>query len=186
MRFIGARSVSSKGKPSDMPDKPSLEALFENEECGLVRFACSFVKRRDIAEELVQEAFLRVHRHWDDVENPRAWIYRATRNLALSHIRDNAREVEMTDDTNAGTDTDRKPDEALRYSEALGTMRMLLAELPEEEQILVKLKFVEELSYAGISENTGLSVSNVGYKLHQLLKNLASSMRQAGIENSHG
>ena len=68
------------------PERPSIEQLFEQEESPLLGFAYRFVRRREIAEELVQEAFLRIHRHWSEVQNPRAWIYRATRNLCLTWI----------------------------------------------------------------------------------------------------
>ena len=36
-------------------------ALFESEESGLLRFAIGLVGRRTVAEELVQETFLRFH-----------------------------------------------------------------------------------------------------------------------------
>ena len=61
------------------------------------------VRRRELAEELVQDAFLRLHRHWDKVEQPRAWVYRAVRNLALNSLRKSQREsVEEGSDERVG------------------------------------------------------------------------------------
>ena len=37
-----------------------------------------------------------------------------------------------------------------------------------------------------ISQRTGLSVGNVGYKLHHLLKSLGESLRRMGIESAEG
>jgi DNA-directed RNA polymerase specialized sigma24 family protein len=51
---------------------------------------------------------------------------------------------------------------------------------------LVRLKYLENLRYQEISQRTGLSVSNVGYRLHHLLKALADGLRRAGIEGSRG
>src|SRR5436190_1582456 len=55
-----------------------------------------------------------------------------------------------------------------------------------EELVLIKLKYNEDLKYQEISNRTGLSVGNVGYKLHHLLKGLADALRHAGIDGSRG
>ena len=167
-------------------EKPSIERLFEDEESPLLGFAYGFVRRREIAEDLVQEAFFRIHRHWETVEKPRAWIYRATRNLCLSWIRDHKRETEMDDERQQNTPDPNaeQPDKALAKLESVGTLRALLAELDETDRELVRLKYSEGLRYKQISEQTGLSVSNVGYKLHHILRGLAGSLKQTGIHNS--
>ena len=73
--------------------KPSLRTLFETEETPLLRYAYSLVGRRTVAEEIVQEVFLQLHARWDDVEAPRAWLFRSVRNRAYNYGRDNQREV---------------------------------------------------------------------------------------------
>ena len=60
--------------------------------------------------------------------------------------------------------------EALERDEALGMMRLLLAELPRADRELVRLKYHENLKYQDISKRTGITVGNVGYRLHHLLK----------------
>jgi RNA polymerase sigma-70 factor (ECF subfamily) len=169
-----------------MESEPTtIVTLFETEESALLGFAIGLVGRHSVAEELVQEAFLRLHELWEQVDNPRAWIYRSVRNLALNHLRDYRRELpEQECGEKAGTDT--PPDEALGRLEAVGMVRMLVAEMPEEERELIRLKYHDDLKYHEISERTGLSVGNVGYKLHHLLKNLATALRQAGVEGSRG
>lgn len=179
------RAEDAESERTEREGKQSLEALFEDEEGYLVRFAYGFVKRREVAEDLVQEAFFRLHRHWDGVEKPRAWIYRSVRNLCLSWIRDHRRETEMEDpDIYTADDATAAPDETLGRLEATGMVRLFLAELAEEERELVRLKYHEELRYAEIADQTGLSVSNVGYKLHHILRDLATSLRQAGVSGS--
>ncbi len=164
----------------------SLGALFETEESALLRYAFSLVGRRAIAEEVVQEVFLQLHHHWDNVENPRAWLYRSVRNRSYNHIRDHKREV-LTEDKAEGEVDDRgdAPDEALGRMEASGYLRLLMAELEEADRELVQLKYYEGLKYREISERTGLSVGNVGYRLHHILKQLAEKLRQIGIEGSN-
>ena len=73
--------------PMPAPEpKLTLAKLFEAEESGLLRFALGLGGRRSIAEELVQETFLRLHQIWSQVENPRAWLYRSVRNLLHDQV----------------------------------------------------------------------------------------------------
>ena len=168
-----------------MDDKPTFREVFEAEESPLLRFAYGFVGQRETAEDLVQDAFLKLHGHWEEVEQPRAWLFRCVRNLALNHIRDHRRETEL-DPEHDTPGKDDVPEEVLSRMEAVGTVQLLLAELPPEDRELIALKYGEDLKYLQISQRTGLSVSNVGYKLHHLLKGLADSLRGLGIETPKG
>jgi RNA polymerase sigma-70 factor (ECF subfamily) len=168
-----------------MEDKPALRQVFETEESPLLRFAYGLVGQRETAEDLVQDAFIKLHAHWDDVANPRAWLFKTIRNLALNHIRDHKRETpfEDTDDFQSHTP---EPDQSLGRLEAIGTLQLLVSELDATDRQLITLKYHENLKYDQISQRTGLSIGNVGYKLHHALKNLADSLRHLGIESPMG
>jgi RNA polymerase sigma-70 factor (ECF subfamily) len=164
--------------------KLTIAALFESEESALLRYAIGLVRRPSVAEDLVQETFLRLHPIWREVENPRGWVYRTLRNLALNHLRDHREPSELQEET--AKSPAALPAEELERNEALGLVRTLLAELPEEDRTLIQFKYHEDLKYQEISRRTGLSVSNVGYRLHHLLKGLADGLRKAGIQGSEG
>ena len=68
--------------------------------------------------------------------------------------------------------------------EAVGLVHMLLGEMNERDRELIRLKYFEDEKYARISEETGMTVGNVGYRLHHILKTLAESLRKAGIEGA--
>lgn len=179
-------SPATAGSPplSSASARPTLAALFATEESGLLRFAAGIVRRRSVAEEVVQEAFLRLHPLWNEIEQPRAWLYRTVRNLALNHLRDRRPESELQEEIVPHDAA--LPAEQLGRNEAVGTMQLAMAELPAEDRELIRLKYVEGLRYDEISRRTGLSVGNVGYRLHHLLKSLAETMRRSGIEDSRG
>jgi RNA polymerase sigma-70 factor (ECF subfamily) len=160
-------------------------ALFAAEESGLLRYAMGLVGQRVIAEELVQETFLRFHQVADDVENPRGWLYRSLRNLALNHLRDRPRESALNED-DAPSHEALLPADLLGRDEAVGLVRLLLAEMKPADRDLIQLKYHEGLKYEEISRRTGLTVGNVGYRLHHLLKGLADNLRRAGFEGSEG
>lgn len=168
--------------------KPTLRSLFEAEETPLLRYAFSLTGRRAIAEEIVQDVFLQLHTHWDDVENPRAWLFRSVRNRAYNHRRDHRREILTGDDDRPGGSAtgseSEPPDELLLRMEAAGFLRLMIAELEEGDRQLIHLKYFEGLKYRDISDRTGLSVGNVGYRLHHLLKQLAEKLRHLGIDGT--
>jgi len=168
-----------------MEEPPTLRKVFETEETPLLKFAYGLVGLRETAEDLVQDAFLRLHQHWEEVANPRAWLFRCVRNLALNHLRDHRRESPLDETAEPEAHTS-PPDDRLGRFEALGTVRMLLSELREEDRALIRLKYHENLKYEEISKRTGLSAGNVGYKLHHLLHGLADSLRRLGIESAEG
>lgn len=183
------RPIAASGRPivdHQVPGaKPlTLAGLFEVEESPLLHFAIGIVRRRSVAEDLVQEAFLRLSKVWDQVENPRGWLYRSVRNLALNQLRDARPEAPLEGEAPAADQP--LPADLLGRSEAIGTVRMLLAEIPAEDRALIGLKFNENLKYEEISRRTGMSVGNVGFRLHHVLKDLLYGLQRAGIGGSQG
>jgi RNA polymerase sigma-70 factor (ECF subfamily) len=177
--------ISIRPSHPTMEPKPTLRQVFDAEESPLLRYAHGLVGQRETAEDLVQDAFLKLHAHWDQVTHPRAWLFRCTRNLALSHLRDHRRETPMEPNREWESNTP-DPEHTLGKLEAIGTLQLLVAELQEDDRNLIALKYQEGLKYDQISQRTGLSVSNVGYKLHHALKHLADSLRRLGVESPEG
>ena len=79
------------------------------------------------------------------------------------------------------TDEDVLPDERIERMEAVGMLMLCMDRLDDEVKTLVRMKFVEELSYKEMASRTGLSVGNVGYKLHHAIKFLADEMESEGL-----
>ena len=164
---------------------PTLRELFDSEESSLLRYAFSLTGRRAVAEEIVQEVFLRLHTQWDEVQSPRAWLYRSVRNRAFNHHRDNKREIlsfDGRDRQSVGSDDDT-PDSRLLRRELSAELRLIIEELADDDRQLVKLKYFQNLKYCDISAQTGLSIGNVGYRLHHILKGLAEKLRRLGIDD---
>lgn len=172
--------------PASDPPAPASEAtladLFLAEESALLRYAFGLTTRRAIAEEIVQDVFLQLHQHWNEVANPRAWLYRSVRNRSLNHLRDHRREVFPEAGGTPELATEATPHGDLTRLEATGYLRLLLAELEASDRELVRLKYEEDLKYREIAERMSLSVGNVGYRLHHILKFLAAKLHQLGID----
>ena len=162
----------------------TLQSLFDSEETPLLRYAFSLVGRRVVSEEIVQEVFLQLHAHWEEVDAPKAWVYRCVRNRAFKYLRDHRREVLSEDDASlqASIDDEEPPEASLVHMEAIGALRQMLEHLDESDRQLVKLKYFDDLKYRDISSRTGLNIGNVGYRLHHILKELAARLRKLGFD----
>lgn len=71
-------------------DERAFEALYLAHHNELWRFAYTYVRSRDVAEELVQDVFLAVwgtRATWEVNTRVRAWLYASVRHLALNHLR---------------------------------------------------------------------------------------------------
>lgn len=165
--------------------KVTLQSLFDSEETGLLHYSFSIVGRRAVAEEIVQDVFLQLHSQWDDVECPKAWLYRSVRNRSYNHNRDSKREVLNDDSEVTSFRTEGLSCEAIQsHDEAIVALRASIAELDESDRQLVKLKYFTGLKYREISDESGLKIGNVGYRLHHILKELAARLRQLGFDEN--
>lgn len=169
---------------------PTLRTLFESEESNLLRFAFSLTGRRAVAEEIVQEIFLQLHARWAEVNDPRAWLFRSVRNQAFHYLRKSRRETLEGDVGQAagglvdslGRPSYESPDELMAHMETVAELRQLVSDLPEKDRRLVQLKYYEGLKYRDISQRTGLTISNVGFRLHQVIQKLAAGLLPRGSE----
>jgi RNA polymerase sigma factor (sigma-70 family) len=162
--------------------KPTLRSVFADEETPLLRYAFSLIGRRAVAEEIVQEVFLQLHVRWDDIDSPKAWLFQSVRNRVYNYLRDHRREILSQPDGEAAAHLAdlESPETSILKMEATGMLRQMIDELDETDRKLVTLKYFQGLKYRDISEQTGLSVGNVGYRLHHVLKELARKLRPLG------
>lgn len=173
-------------------DPGTIAGLFEALESPLLAYALRHVPEPDMAQDIVQEAFLRLHARFSEVREPRRWLYRTVHNLALNRRRDERKLVPLPTspggaaEPGTGPDADLAdpavlPDEQIAHWEAVGLVRLGLEGLDARSRELLALKFTQDLSYKEISQRTGLTVGHVGYLLHHSIKALAAELAKAGL-----
>ncbi len=170
------------------PARPeTLEELFAALESPLLAYALRLMGVRSRAEEIVQEAFMKLHAHFDEVREPRRWIYRTVHNLALNERRSADKVLSLhsanPEEPHASDISDPQPlpDEQIARCEGIGLVRLSLDTLDERSRELIRLKFHEELSYKEISARTGLKVGHVGYLLHHAIKAVSEELAKNGF-----
>ncbi|MDQ0506522.1 RNA polymerase sigma factor [Xanthobacter agilis] len=152
------------------------DARIEAQIPGLRRYAFALVRDRDRADDLVQDCLERALSHARrpvDEEDLRAWLFTILRNLHISAWR-SARRRGETAPLDAETDPGQPADQerALVARDALGA----LDQLPEEQQSLLLLIAVEDLSYDGAARVLGIPVGTVMSRLSRARRRLRALM----------
>jgi RNA polymerase sigma-70 factor (ECF subfamily) len=176
--------------PTDAPDDllsrlrrdparglPEVVASFEG---SLLRHAAAIVGGAAMAQDVVQESFLRLLANGQPIDNLSAWLHRVTHNLAVDHLRKESRLRKLHLATAPRSEPlAPSPAEDLDRREAHARMLSELDKLTPNERAVLLLKVKEGRSYQEISALTGLSTSNVGYLIHQGLKKLTARLQAA-------
>jgi len=176
---------------TERPAPETIEELFQALESPLLSYALRLAGERSLAEDAVQEAFMRLHKQFGEVREPQRWLYRTVHNLALNQRRQAGKTVSLDaaarNDAPSGaeaTDPQPLPDEEIARWEGIGLVRLSLEILDARSRELVRLKFDEDLSYKDIAARTGLKIGHVGYLLHHALKAVADELAKNGMLNS--
>src|SRR3954470_19107252 len=77
------------------PRIESIEELFSVLESPLLSYALRLLRERAPAEDVVQEAFMKLHAQFSEVREPKRWLYRTVHNLALNQLRDTRKIVPL-------------------------------------------------------------------------------------------
>ena len=152
-------------------DEACFERLLVKYRAPLVSFLYRMVRNRATAEDLAQEAFLRVFRARKDYV-PGAkfttWLFRITTNLALNALRDSRHRLrELSIDQ---TDEEQRPgldvidsaeaiEQTLLERERAARIWAAVEALPEKQRVAVLLHKYQDLGYDEIARILGCSES---------------------------
>lgn len=153
--------------------------LFALHRDELQRFALRRVGDRDRAADIVQDTFLRLANAVNEsnplLDNPRAYLFRITGNLAtdaLRHIRmaDGVLDRDGLDDSLPAAQP--SPEAVALDRDLLRRLQSALAQLPEGQRQVLALKRLHGCSHAEISARTGFSAAAVEKNLTRALQRL--------------
>jgi RNA polymerase sigma-70 factor (ECF subfamily) len=184
--------------PMSLPEAPSDADLVERARAGtrsafetLVRryqrplyFLClRYVRDHDAASDLAQRTFIKALEKMDELRDARifkSWLFRIGANLALNHLRDNARFVD--EEAQAADDAEPlspEPDAQLEAAEDAVALRRAVAELPTKQRMTLELRVFEDLPFKDIAEALETTEGAAKVNFHYAVRKLKTLLTKA-------
>ena len=137
-------------------DRTALRVIYDAEAPRMVGVARRMLRRQDLAEEAVQDTFMRVWRAagtFDPQKGAaRSWLYAILRNCALSILRDENR---FTSDESAADQAAPMTENALAHLPETSALRRCLERLEPARRSVVVLSYVHGLSHGEVAGKLG-------------------------------
>ena len=175
-------------------NRTALEELFQNHGPGLVRFLSRKMKSPEDAEDIAQNAFIRIQRvaNSGELDNLKAYLYQTASNLAIDQLRreklhhnyvNQEANKQLAQNENTSSMSDHcTPDRLLSAQRQLKEIRKALDGLPVKCRQAFLLHRNKGLSYSEIAREMCVSVSSVEKYILQSLKTCRKALIKAGLE----
>ncbi len=181
-------------------DAVAFEMLVARYQSRIARLMMGWVHSQEVAEELVQEVFLRVFRSRKSYE-PTAkfttWIYRIANNVASNNVRDRSKRKEYqvglplnSSTTDVGIEhialaaSGAMPTRIVDRSERAEVVQQAVMALGERQRVALILSRFENMSYQEIADTMGLTVKAVKSLLSRARVNLKTLLQPYMDEGS--
>jgi RNA polymerase sigma factor (sigma-70 family) len=156
-------------------ERAAVRVIYDLEAARMVGVARRILKRQDLAEEAVQDCFMRVWRaarSFDPQKGAaRSWLYTILRNCALSILRDEGRFV--SDDEKI---EDTASESAMALLPESNALRRCLEQLDPERRSVVVLAYVHGLSHGELAGKLGVPLGTVKSWVRRSLISLQECM----------
>jgi RNA polymerase sigma-70 factor, ECF subfamily len=166
----------------------AVTALVHEYSSTLYRVAFSISRNTAEAEDMVQETFLRVLRHRDqlpEIRDARVWLIRITWNLVLDRKRRQKTRPENEDVSELARvlpSKELRADQVVIAAQRHARVLALMDELPAKERQALLLSALDELSNAEIAAVLGITESSVRSRLFRARRDLAEKLRKEGLK----
>ena len=147
-----------------------LEAVFRSNYRSLVGLARLLVDDPGQAEEVVQDAFVSLHRRWDQVQDPLAYLRAAVTNGSRGRIRKRAtarRHLRVAEPA-----PQSEPDVGTLLAEEHRAVAAALSRLSERQRACIALRFYSGLTEAETARALGISTGSVKTHVHRAIATL--------------
>jgi len=174
-------------------DLEALGELFEKYRHQVYRTALAIVRDPYVAEDILQDAFLKLHvyAHRIDPERPlMPWMYRVTANLCYTFVTRNQNrraDIEQVTDQLV-TLPKHAPDHLTEKQQLKQNVREAIEGLSSNQRIVIILHYLANTNIQEIAETLGCPVGTIKSRLHYARENLRNKLsnEQWMMELVHG
>jgi RNA polymerase sigma-70 factor (ECF subfamily) len=174
---------ASTAKPQDLTqpiaagDLARFEALYERFHAYVFRTAYAVTGDRGLAEEVLQDTFVRAYKHRDKLwvdRSPLPWLNRVALNLCYTRLGRRRLPTRVMDDVVTDTLRDHAlgPDELAEHQELCETVRSGIEALTPKHRSVVALYYLDGLSLQETAAVLGVRLGTVKSRLHYALDTL--------------
>ncbi|RAR48593.1 RNA polymerase sigma factor [Flavobacterium lacus] len=136
----------------------------------------NLVLNHDDADDVLQNTFVKVFRNLNGFKGESklfSWIYRIATNEALTFLQQKAKRFQTTSEDYLQQQTEKmQADDYFDGDEIQLKLQKGIAQLPEKQQLVFKMKYFEELKYEEISEILGTTVGGLKASYHIAVKKI--------------
>ena len=152
--------------------KKYIKAYEENAD-ALFRFCLLSIRDREVAKDLVQEAFVKTWNYMVNkgpIENLKAFLYKTLRNLIIDYYR--LKKSESLDVLLEEEGFDPRLETPVSEEEKVDSVIAfkMLRYIPKEYQEVITMRLVEEMSFKEIGSITGEPENTVAVRFHRGIK----------------
>ena len=155
-------------------DRDRLRSLYEENNAGMYRYAYRLLGNRELAEECVSETFTRflkvIQRGKNLNGNLKAYLYRMAHNWIVDHYRKEKSEDALQDHTLS--DPGENVETNILSKQQQEKLRKGLMKLPEEQRMVIALRFLDDWSHEQVAEFLGKSIESTRALQYRALVNL--------------
>lgn len=151
--------------------------LMEKYQQPLYRAAYRIVRSREEAEDIVQEAFVKIYKNADKFEKLegiefKSWAYKITINTAITHYRKLKRGEFLTEDPALFEAPEEGDPEESKFWEqdAKALVEEIILKMPDHLAIVLKKYYLEDKSYKTIAEEEKISIPTLKMRLFRAKK----------------
>lgn len=135
------------------------------------------------AQDLVQEAFIKVYQQlkkYNRTGSFSSWLYRVAINHCMDEFRKKRYQMKQSEIDEKMVVNHDHPEVVFLKKERDRQLERLIATLPEDERMIILLRYGNELSYAEISGLLDIPLSTVRNKLHRAKKKMRITVKREG------
>ena len=173
-------------------DKTAIEILISRHKKRVFTYILLIVKNHHLAEDIFQDTFIKVIRSLKTgkyVENGKfiSWVLRISHNLIIDHFRkEKLLATTSNDDTsvdlfNSAKYSDENIEDKLVYEQITCDVRLLIAELPEDQRQVILMRHFQGLSFKEIAELTDVSINTALGRMRYALINLRKLIEKKNL-----